>query len=124
MFYSNNTGFKEGLDILGVSPDELNEYLNPKDDVNIYERICNLIESDDLNPDELVEIYYTIKDKIFDFQNILKKQMERENQNDKEFRLEEYYKNNNPIVKKYDNYLSNNKKEIISGNLNNIKNNK
>jgi len=27
-------------------------------------------------------------------------------------------------VKKYDNYLSNNKKEIISGNLNNIKNNK
>ena len=78
-----------------------------------------MIESDDLNPDELVEIYYTIKDKIFDFQNILKKQMERENQNDKEFRLEEYYKNNNPIVKKYDNYLSNNKKEIISGNLNN-----
>jgi hypothetical protein len=106
----NSKGIQEGLNILGVTQDELDEYLSPKAD--LHEKVNQILSEEEIDSDRLIEIYYTLKEKIFEFEKILKQISEKDT--NKENRVDEYFKKN-PIIKNHE------IRKIQSGNLNSIK---
>jgi chromosome segregation ATPase len=120
--YVNTQSYKEGMDILGVSQDELHEYLNPSEKVDMFDRLNSLLEKEIIEPETFLDIYHTLKDKIFGFEKILKNLSELDTTNTptRDYRPDDYYKANNPMIKKYESYLLNNKSDTQSGNLNSI----
>jgi hypothetical protein len=74
--------YKEGMDILNINQDELNDYLGPNDymsnnykiknnnkDIDYNEKVNFLLESEDFNNQEFLEIFNKIKNKIFENAN-------------------------------------------------------
>jgi hypothetical protein len=115
--YADTNTFKEGMDILGVSHDELHEYLSPNEKVNMFDKLNTLLDQEIIESDPFIEIYYTLKDKIFGYEKILKNLTELENATPTRDN-QEFYKATSQ-TKKYDSYLIN-KSDTQSGNLNSI----
>ena len=76
----SSQNYKDGMDILNIAPDELEDYLNPDDNLNLnnqnlksnlkntknmYEKINSLLDSDNIESDAFIDIFYSIKDKIY-----------------------------------------------------------
>jgi chromosome segregation ATPase len=69
----NNTSYnkmKEGLEILGVGNDDLDEYLNPNisnKKLDMFERINNLLETPNVEAENFIQICNTLKEGINNF---------------------------------------------------------
>ncbi len=64
---------KEGLEILGVSQDELEEYLNPSEkNQNMFNNLNNILEGEDIQCDIILNLYNSLIDKISSLEKQLK----------------------------------------------------
>lgn len=86
--------FKEGMDILNIAPDELGDYLNPDDKIHInanstsnynnrnnydilntnlnktrtmFDNINKMLDAENIEADGFMDIFYSLKEKIFKF---------------------------------------------------------
>jgi len=81
----SSLNYKDGMDILNIAPDELEDYLNPDEIINnnsnnksnnlknlknAYDNINKMLDSDNIESDAFVDLFYSIKEKIFDMTNI------------------------------------------------------
>jgi len=83
----NSLNYKDGMDILNISADELEDYLNPSDDnkssnkkefssktnlnniKNAYDSINQMLDSENIDSDAFVDFFYSIRDKILENNN-------------------------------------------------------
>jgi chromosome segregation ATPase len=66
--FSTSSKLKEGLDILGVTQDELEEYISPNyntsEKFEIYDRVNSLLDSEKVEAETLMNLYNMLKEKI------------------------------------------------------------
>jgi len=82
----SSLNYKDGMDILNISADELEEYLNPAADnnanklnlaskanlnnlKNAYDNVNYMLDSDNIDSDAFVDLFYSVKEKIFESNN-------------------------------------------------------